>query len=47
MVTLQGVDALHLVGRQFEVEDVVVLGMQKDSSVRVFAVSLSNDTGGS
>ena len=26
MVTLQVIDALHLVGRQFEVEDVVVLG---------------------
>ena len=26
MVTLQGIDALHLVGSQFEVEDVVVLG---------------------
>ena len=26
MVALQGVDALHLVGSQFEVEDVVVLG---------------------
>ena len=26
VVTLQGVDALHLVGRQLEVEDVVVLG---------------------
>ena len=26
VVTLQGVDALHLVGSQLEVEDVVVLG---------------------
>ena len=26
VVTLQGVDALHLIGSQFEVEDVVVLG---------------------
>ena len=26
VVTLQGVDALHLVGSQFEVENVVVLG---------------------
>jgi hypothetical protein len=26
VVALQGVDALHLVGSQFEVEDVVVLG---------------------
>jgi hypothetical protein len=26
VVTLQSVDALHLVGRQLEVEDIVVLG---------------------